>query len=94
MWLRQIADHTSQSSACLQVSGHTSASGSPALNDRLSVLRAEYVKNRLEQDSPALKGRLVATGVGASEALVGTGVDTAADALDRRVEFKIVPRCV
>jgi len=93
MWLRQIADRTGRSHACLQVTGHTSASGSPALNERLSVLRAEYVKARLEQDSPALKGRLVAAGFGAREALVGTGADNAADALDRRVEFKVVPSC-
>jgi outer membrane protein OmpA-like peptidoglycan-associated protein len=93
MWLRQIADRTARANACLQVTGHTSASGSAALNDRLSVLRAEYIKQRLEQDSAALKGRLIAAGVGAQESLVGTGADDATDVLDRRVEFKVMPAC-
>jgi outer membrane protein OmpA-like peptidoglycan-associated protein len=93
MWLRQIAARTASANACLQVTGHTSASGSAALNDRLSVLRAEYVKQRLEQEAPALKGRLLAAGVGAQEALVGTGADDATDVLDRRVEFKVMQAC-
>ena len=93
MWLQQIADHSARAGACLQVAGHTSASGSAALNERLSVLRAEYVKGRLEQDTAALRGRVVASGAGAQQALVGTGADNASDALDRRVEFKVVPAC-
>jgi outer membrane protein OmpA-like peptidoglycan-associated protein len=93
MWLHQIADRTARANACLQVTGHTSASGSPALNERLSVLRAEYVKGRLEQDAGALKGRVLAAGAGSQETLVGTGTDDATDALDRRVEFKVVPAC-
>ena len=93
MWLQQIADRSARSGACLQVTGHTSASGSAALNERLSVLRAEAVKGLLEQDAAALRGRMVASGVGAQQALVGTGADNASDALDRRVEFKTIPAC-
>jgi len=93
MWLRQIADRTARSTACLEVTGHTSASGSPSLNERLSVLRAEYVKTRLEQDAPALHGHVVAAGAGDKQPLVGTGADNASDALDRRVEFKVIPSC-
>lgn len=93
MWLRQIAARGAASRACLQVTGHTSASGAAALNERLSVLRAEAVKGRLERDSPALAGRVVATGEGAKAALVGTGKDDGTDALDRRVEFKVLPAC-
>lgn len=93
MWLRQIAEHAAKANSCLQVTGHTSASGSAVLNERLSVLRAEYVKSRLEQDAAALRGRVVAAGMGAQETLVGTGADDASDALDRRVEFKLIPGC-
>jgi outer membrane protein OmpA-like peptidoglycan-associated protein len=93
MWLQQIADRSARSNACLQVTGHTSASGSAVLNDQLSTLRAEYVKTRLEQASPALRGRIVAAGVGSQQNLVGTGADNASDALDRRVEFKVIPAC-
>jgi hypothetical protein len=93
MWVRQIAFHSVGRNACLQVTGNTSASGSAALNDQLSVLRAEYVKGRLETDSPALHGHVIATGVGAKNNLVGTGADNLSDALDRRVEFKVIPSC-
>ena len=93
MWLRQIAARSAGAGACLQVTGHTSASGSAALNERLSVLRAETVKGRLEQTNPALRGRVVAAGQGAKEPLVGTGADDGTDTLDRRVEFKVIPSC-
>ena len=88
-----IADHSAKSAACLQVTGHTSASGSPALNEQLSVLRAEYVKQRLQTDNPSLTGHLIAAGEGSKQALVGTGADDASDALDRRVEFKVISSC-
>ena len=93
MWLSQIAQRSTAAASCLQVTGHTSASGSAALNDRLATLRAEAVKGRLEQASPALAGHVVANGQGSQQPLVGTGADNATDALDRRVEFKVIPAC-
>ena len=93
MWLRQIATKTAQKGACLQVTGNTSKSGSAALNERLSLLRAEYVKGRLQTDVAALNGHVIATGAGAQANLIGTGADDGSDALDRRVEFKVIPAC-
>jgi outer membrane protein OmpA-like peptidoglycan-associated protein len=93
MWLRQIANHGARAGACVQVTGHTSPSGSQVLNQHLSELRAEYVKSLLEQDQPALHGRVIAAGSGAEQPLVGTGADDATDMLDRRVEFKVIPKC-
>ena len=93
MWLRQIADHSASRNACLQVTGNSSSSGSVALNENLSVLRAEYVKGRLETDAAGLHGHIIATGVGAKNNLIGTGADDLSDALDRRVEFKVIPTC-
>jgi outer membrane protein OmpA-like peptidoglycan-associated protein len=93
MWLRQIATRSASRAACLQVTGNTSPSGSAALNDQLSQLRAEYVKQRLEQDAPSLQGHVIATGIGSKNNLVGTGTDDLTDALDRRVDFKVVPSC-
>jgi len=93
MWLQQIASRTAQQKACLQVTGNTSKSGSAALNERLSLLRAEYVKGRLEAADAALSGHVIATGAGAAANLIGTGADDLTDALDRRVEFKVIPSC-
>jgi len=93
MWLHDIAQEADRSKSCLEVTGHTSATGSAALNDRLSLLRAEYIRVRLAQDAPGLGPRMIANGMGSRENLVGTGADNASDALDRRVEFKVIPSC-
>lgn len=93
MWLRQIAARSAALGACLQVTGHTSKTGSPALNDRLSLVRAEFVRDRLQEDAPGLKNRVIADGAGSKANLVGTGADNASDALDRRVEFKPLTKC-
>jgi outer membrane protein OmpA-like peptidoglycan-associated protein len=93
MWLQQIAGRAVVSKACLQVTGHTSATGPAALNDQLSLLRAEYIESRLETDQASLKKRIVASGVGSRENLIGTGRDDASDMLDRRVELKPIEPC-
>lgn len=90
MWTQQIASASSLRNSCLEVVGHTSATGPEPLNERLSLLRAEQMKRELERLQPALAKRLLANGVGSREMLVGNGRDDASDALDRRVEFKVV----
>jgi hypothetical protein len=88
-WLRQIARQTAAAKACMNVVGHTSLTGSQAYNDRLSLRRAVYIKQRLDTEAPELTSRTKASGMGFRENIVGTGTDDARDALDRRVEFKI-----
>lgn len=88
MWLRQIAARTETREACLEVEGHSSPTGPAALNDRLSLARAERVRGRLVAQRPDLRERLEAEGVGSREPVVGTGADDASDVLDRRVEFE------
>ncbi|HUM89924.1 MAG TPA: OmpA family protein, partial [Candidatus Competibacter sp.] len=90
IWLEQIAERTSQYQGCLEIVGHTSRTGPEPINERLSLLRAERIKQKLDRDVPALKTRTIANGVGSKENLIGTGTDDARDALDRRVEFKVV----
>lgn len=90
VWLKTIARQTAGGGKCLEVTGHTSPTGPEPLNERLSLLRAEYVKSRLEGASPALAKRMIANGVGSRQTMVGTGRDDASDALDRRVEFKVI----
>jgi len=88
MWIRQIARAAQSTGTCLNVVGHTSRSGSEAVNDRLSVSRAEAVRRLLIAEAGALASRLQASGVGFRENIIGTGSDDAGDAVDRRVEFK------
>lgn len=89
-WLSEVAQRTAQRSACLEIVGHTSRSGPEALNERISVLRAEAIKQKLEANAPALRHRTIANGVGSRENLIGNGRDDASDALDRRVVFKVI----
>ncbi len=88
LWIRQIATRTAVSPVCLDIEGHTSPTGPAALNERLSLARAERLRTRLVAVRPALAGRTRATGLGSEEPIVGTGADDATDALDRRVEFE------
>jgi outer membrane protein OmpA-like peptidoglycan-associated protein len=93
MWIQQIAAQAASSKVCLQITGHTSPTGPAALNDSLSLLRAEYVQSRLESEQPLLKNRTVAAGVGSRENLIGTGRDDLTDLLDRRVELTPIEAC-
>lgn len=90
IWLKQIAGRTVQNQGCLEVVGHTSRTGPEPINERLSLLRAESVKTKLERNAAGLRGRTIANGLGSKENLVGTGTDDVKDALDRRVVFKVI----
>ncbi|MDM0040125.1 OmpA family protein [Variovorax sp. J22G21] len=90
MWLREIAKASADARVCMEIVGHTSHTGSVAYNDGLSLQRARYVRQRLIGESTALRDRTTFSGRGFRENIIGSGTDDAADALDRRVEFKIV----
>ncbi len=91
MWLRQIAREARSTPACVQIVGHTSRTGSEAANDTLSLQRATVIRQRLVSEAPELGARLLTAGMGYRGNIVGSGTDNAMDALDRRVEFKVVP---
>ena len=90
MWLRQIAKQTSAAKVCMDVIGHSSATGTEAVNDALSLRRAASIKRRLGVEMPEVLNRLRTQGMGAKQNIVGTGSDDVVDALDRRVEFAII----
>ena len=90
IWLRQIARQAGAANVCVNVVGHTSRTGSEPVNDRLSQARAAAIKQKLEAEMAQLATRTRASGMGWRENIVGTGTDDVSDALDRRVEFKIV----
>jgi outer membrane protein OmpA-like peptidoglycan-associated protein len=91
LWLKTIAQRAAQRNACLEIAGHNSRGGPEIVGERLSALRAEFVRQRLVGEVPALGKRVIAAGYGSRETLVGTARDDASDALDRRVEFKLLP---
>jgi outer membrane protein OmpA-like peptidoglycan-associated protein len=90
MWLQQIARLSTQAAVCLDVVGHTSRTGSEPVNDALSLQRANAIRQKLVAESAVLADRTRASGRGFRENIIGSGSDDAVDALDRRVEFKIV----
>jgi outer membrane protein OmpA-like peptidoglycan-associated protein len=90
MWLRQLAQNFWKSKDCVEVSGHSSHTGSGELNERLSAYRAEAVLRFMMLTEPRLQAKIKAVGKGFRENIVGTGADDASDAVDRRVEFKVV----
>lgn len=89
MWLRHIARETAQGDYCLTVIGHTSRTGTEAVNARLSQSRAKVVRDTLVQNDKRLANRIDTDGVGWRNNIIGNGTDDARDALDRRVEFKV-----
>ena len=89
LWLTEIAARAAKRDVCMDVVGHTSATGAEPINERLSLQRAETVKREIAQRAPKLKKNLSSAGAGSREMLVGSGRDDLSDALDRRVEFKV-----
>ncbi|MCU0768712.1 MAG: OmpA family protein [Burkholderiaceae bacterium] len=89
-WIAAMASSAAKRNGCLLVVGHASPTGSEAVNNRLSLMRAKAIESQLVQKSPALAKRITAIGAGSRETVVGNGRDDASDALDRRVELKIV----
>ena len=90
MWLHEIAQESVARDVCLEVTGHTTPTGMAPANRELSVLRADYIRDQLDAIEPPLTQRTIADGVGSRENLIGTGKDDDSDALDRRVEFKVI----
>ena len=91
MWLRQIAKESTSAKACMNIVGHTSHTGSEPTNDALSLQRANFIRQRLVAEAAMLGAKTKTSGMGFRQNIVGSGTDNAVDALDRRVEFKIVP---
>ena len=91
MWLRQLAQNFWKARDCVEIAGHSSRTGSEDLNDKLSAYRAEAVLRYMMLTEPRLQSKIKAVGKGFRETIVGSGADNASDAVDRRVEFRVVP---
>ena len=91
MWLRQIARESTSARVCMNIVGHTSRTGSEPANDALSLQRANLIRERLAVEAQSLAAKTKTSGMGFRQNIVGSGTDNAVDALDRRVEFRIIP---
>lgn len=90
LWLSEIAKQSLRQSSCIEVAGHTRRGTSEQMDERLSLQRAEFVRQKLVAANPALAKRSMAKGYGSQRAIVGTGKGNESDALDQRIEFKKV----
>ncbi|MDM8525614.1 hypothetical protein QUF80_19770 [Desulfococcaceae bacterium HSG8] len=89
IWLRQIGRYFSNTSHCLQITGHSSRSGTPKINEALSLSRAKKIQDKLHPYFPQVYERTKAVGMGFRENIIGTGTDDDTDRLDRRVELVV-----
>jgi outer membrane protein OmpA-like peptidoglycan-associated protein len=90
IWLRQIALRIHNSSNCVQIVGHASKSGSDEYNRKLSLRRAQSIQSRLSASSPDILDKARSFGRGFEENIIGSGTNDNRDAIDRRVEFRVV----
>ena len=92
MWLRQIAREAIEHQESAWRSSATPARAAPGrstMRSRCSAPTTSASGSRSRR--PTLAARTRAEGMGFRQNIVGSGTDNAVDALDRRVEFKIIP---
>jgi len=89
-WLAEVARQLRGSAQCLQMVGHASRGGSDATNRRISLARAEKVKQVLLKHGPDLAPRLFTVGMGVAQPMAGSGTNDPGDAVDRRVELRVI----
>ena len=90
LWLREVAKQANAQRNCLRVVGHSSHTGTAAASEELSLRRAAVVRWILAREAPPSTKRFSAEGVGWRENLIGLGTDDLRDALDRRVEIRVI----
>jgi len=90
MWLRQIATQFQNRGECVKIVGHSSRTGKEEYNKTLSKKRAQLVQQVLAVKYPQIKKKTEIIGMGYAENIVGSGTDDARDAIDRRVEFRLM----
>jgi outer membrane protein OmpA-like peptidoglycan-associated protein len=91
LWLRQISQYLKKHQhQCIKIIGHTSRYGIYEYNKRLSKRRAEKIQSLLQTTFADIIHRSQTVGKGSDETIVGTIPDSAENAIDRRVEFKVV----
>ena len=89
-WIREVARQANATRQCLRVIGHASRSSAAPPSVELSQRRAATVRWLLAQAAPTSSSRFTAQGAGWRDNLIGLGGDDQTDALDRRIEIRVV----
>jgi len=91
LWLRQMTLYfKNHPQYCFNILGHTSRSGEADYNKNLSKQRANTIQEQMRKIFQDIIYRSKTIGKGHTETIVGTVPDSFENAIDRRVEFKIV----
>lgn len=90
IWLKEIAKNINNSNKCVQIIGHASNSGPFEYNKHLSKSRSLVIQKKMEAAYPGIRKKTKAIGRGFTENIVGTGTNDSRDAIDRRVEFRVM----
>ena len=91
LWLKQISLYMkTHPSLCIDIIGHTSKYGLDQFNQRLSERRANMIQQKMRKYFPKITKTSTTTGMGSQQTIVGTVPDNIDNAIDRRVEFRIV----
>lgn len=88
LWLAEIARQALRQPGCTEVAGYTRRGISEQMDERLSLARAEFVRQKAAAANPGFARRSTARGYGSQRTIIGTGKNDASDALDQRIEFK------
>jgi len=88
MWLRQIGEYFNHKNYCLKIVGHSSHQGLATKVKELSLKRAKKILSLIQESLPHFKSRV--EGKGFEECIMCTGSENYQDAIDRRIEFKVV----
>jgi len=90
IWLRQVGKVFNTNQYCAEIIGHSSHTGEIKYNDKLSKQRAVAIQRQIKPYFKKIKKNTITIGKGFRENIKGLGTDDNRDAIDRRVEFKII----
>jgi outer membrane protein OmpA-like peptidoglycan-associated protein len=93
IWLRQLSRYFKENTGkCVEIAGHTSKSARAGeeFNRSLSEKRAQRIQKEMSKLFTGFGQRSKTVGKGSLETIVGTEPDDEGNAIDRRVEFKVI----
>jgi len=85
LWLSVISQIAQRRPNCIEISGDANGTGREPPNERLSLLRAQYIKQRIDAAGETIANRTRAVGSRENPLVLGTG-----SALDKRIQLRVL----